>query len=231
MKTQSGLGGEIPRILKSNPLFAHMSEKSFEDLACASRLKRVAEGGTIFLQSDPPEAAYIVHTGNVEITLTSLDGRQLVINEMHPGDCFGELALVTGQPRSASAIAGDDTEVLIIPRRAFLEALEAEPHLTRRLLETTALRLSSSSEVESGLAFLDAQARVARLLLELDRQANGRQITISQEELASRTGLIRQTVAKTLGQWRRWGWIQTGRGRIHVLNCAALTRWVEEREK
>jgi CRP/FNR family transcriptional regulator, cyclic AMP receptor protein len=231
MKAQNIPAGKIAAIFKSNPLFSSLDQKALDALAHSSCLQKVAEGGVIFLQSDLPEAAYILRTGLVEITLTSSDGRQLVINEMHPGDCFGELSVVTGQPRSASAVARKACELLVIPRQAFLTVLETEPNLTRRLLETTALRLSSSSEFESGLAFLDAQARVARLLLDLHRQAGGGPLAISQEELADRTGLIRQTVAKTLGQWRRLGWIQTGRARIQVLDCAALEHWLRERVK
>jgi CRP/FNR family transcriptional regulator, cyclic AMP receptor protein len=222
---------EVIQILESNPLFSGLSASSLKALAHASRVMREMAGEMIFLRSDPPEAAYIVHTGSVQILLSSPDGRQLVINEMHPGDCFGELALVTGLPRSANAVAGENCELLLIPRHAFLEALENEPLLARRLLRTTALRLSSSSEFESGLAFLDAQTRIARLLLDLNRKSNGGRVNISQEELADRAGLIRQTVAKTLGQWRRNGWIKTGRSRIEVVDCRALEQllrdWVE----
>lgn len=99
----------------------------------------------------------------------------------------------------------------------------------RRLLETTARRLRTSSERESALAFLDAPARLARVLLDLDLQATDDGfITIGQEELAQHVGLARQTAAKTLGQWRRAGWLVTGRGKIVPLNRAALRRLAEE---
>jgi CRP-like cAMP-binding protein len=80
-----------------------------------------------------------------------------------------------------------------------------------------------SGKRESALAFLDAQARLARLLLELEEQEQHKgYVTISQDELAHRTGLIRQTVAKALGKWRRAGWLITGRGHILILNRKAL---------
>ena len=79
------------------------------------------------------------------------------------------------------------------------------------------------SKREGALAFMDAQARLARLLLELEEQEQDKgYVTISQDELAHRTGLIRQTVAKALGEWRRAGWLITGRGRILILNRKAL---------
>jgi len=106
----------------------------------------------IFCQADASEAAYVVRTGNISIVLLSADGREMIINEMHSGDVFGELGILTKKPRSTSAIA---------------------------------------------------QSRLARFLLELEEQEQRKgYITISQEELAHRTGLIRQTVAKALGKWR-----------------------------
>jgi len=123
------------------------------------------------------------------------------------------------------------SEVFVIPRDDFLAATEAEPKLMRRLLETTARRLRTSSERESALAFLDAPARLARVLLDLDLQATDDGfITIGQEELAQHVGLARQTAAKTLGQWRRAGWLVAGRGKIVLLNRAALRRLAEESE-
>ncbi|HEX9029391.1 MAG TPA: Crp/Fnr family transcriptional regulator, partial [Anaerolineales bacterium] len=99
-----------------------------------------------------------------------------------------------------------------------------------RILDITAKRLMHTSEFASALAFMDAQARLARVLLDLDRQNQKKgYITISQEELAQRSGLIRQTVAKTLSQWRRNGWLLTGRGNIVLLNRAALSNWFQER--
>jgi CRP-like cAMP-binding protein len=103
--------------------------------------------------------------------------------------------------------------------------MDNEPQLTRTLLEITANRLQVSGRRESALAFLDAQARLARLLLELEEQEQDKgYVTISQDELAHRTGLIRQTVAKALGKWRRAGWLITGRGRILILDRKALER-------
>jgi CRP-like cAMP-binding protein len=109
-------------------------------------------------------------------------------------------------------------------------ALEREPGMARRLLEVTAHRLSRASEFENSLAFLDANARLARVLLDLDEQNEARgYITVSQEELAQRAGLIRQTVARTLGLWRRNGWLLTGRGHIVLLDHNALRLWFKER--
>jgi CRP-like cAMP-binding protein len=100
------------------------------------------------------------------------------------------------------------------------------------MLNVATNRLFKAHLRESALAFLDAPARIARTLLEMDElDRNGEDkgyITLSQEELAQRTGLARQTVAHSLGQWRRHGWLLTGRGRIMILNRAALKRIEEQ---
>jgi CRP-like cAMP-binding protein len=223
MKAKGDAVAEILGVLAGIPLFSKISESSLLLLAREARFKLVQKGEILFFQSDPSETAYIVRAGNISIILNSPDGREMVINEMHGGDLFGELGILTKKSRSTSAIARTDSEVIVIPRQPFLRAVQNEPQLALRLLELTALRLQMSGKREGALAFMDAQARLARLLLELEEEQQDRgYVTISQEELAHHTGLIRQTVAKALGKWRRAGWLITGRGRILILNRKAL---------
>jgi CRP/FNR family transcriptional regulator, cyclic AMP receptor protein len=214
---------EIVKFLDSIPLFSRITDASAHSLANASKFQYFEKGEMIFCQSDPSEAAYVVHTGNISIVLLSLDGREMIINEMHSGDVFGELGILTRKPRSTSAIAQSHSQLLVIPRQVFLQIMDEDPYLARLVLEITANRLQMSGQRESALAFMDAQARLARLLLELDKQEQEKgYVTISQEELAQRTGLIRQTVAKALGKWRRAGWLITGRGHFLLLDRKAL---------
>jgi CRP/FNR family cyclic AMP-dependent transcriptional regulator len=229
MKSPAKPPSEAMSFLKSMPLFSGLGEASLLSLARAGRIVRVEKGQFIFFKSDPSEVVFIVWSGLVSIVLESPDGREMVINEMRPGDFFGEVGVLTNQPRSTSAIARTESQLMALPRQAFLGILEAEPAVARRILEMTANRLRNSSERESALAFLDAQARLARLLLQLEQQAPEKgYVTISQEELAQRTGQTRQTVAKALGRWRRAGWLITGRGHIMVLKRDALVQLEQE---
>jgi CRP/FNR family transcriptional regulator, cyclic AMP receptor protein len=223
MRSKGESAGEALRFLAGIPLFAKLGEGSLHALARGCRFKEAEKGEVLFFQSDDSDAAFVVKSGKVSIILNSSDGREMVINEMHSGDLFGELGILTKKNRSTSAIAHTKCELLMIPGEVFLDAVEDEPQLALRMLELTARRLQMSGKRESALAFLDAQARLARLLLELEEkeQAKG-YVTISQDELAHHTGLIRQTVAKALGKWRRAGWLITGRGRILILNRKAL---------
>lgn len=185
-------------------------------------------GELLFSQSDPAEAVYIVYSGCIALFLATPDGKELVINEMDPGDCFGELSLITHQPRSTSAAAREPSLIITIPSDRFMELLKDEPELMKRILELTAQRLRISSERESALAFLDSSARVARVLLLLEHQEGGEGlVTITQEVLAQHAGLARPTVTKILSQWRSAGWIETQRAKVIVLDRAALQRQLE----
>jgi CRP/FNR family cyclic AMP-dependent transcriptional regulator len=216
---------DLIAFLRHVPLFADLDEAALRVLARVARLKTLPRHTFLFHQDDPGDAAYVVRTGEVAILLTTEDGRELVINEMRPGDCFGELALLTNAPRSASAVARRDTELVVLPRAEFLAELENQPKLMRHVLDATAQRLRASTERERALAFLDAPARLARVLLDLDRAASDKgYVTLSQDELAQHIGVARQTTAKILGQWRRAGWIVTGRGKIVVLDRSALRK-------
>ncbi len=216
---------ETMQTLRSAPIFEGVSDGILSDFTNSSRIRALEKGEILFSQTDPADTVYIVRSGCISIFLATLEGRELVINEMHPGDCFGELSLITDQPRSTGALARESSEVISIPRDIFLKGLEAEPELMRRVLETTALRLRVSSERESALAFLDSSARIAKVLLQLDQQADKEGvINVTQEDLAQYVGLARQTVAQTLGQWRRVGWVETGRVRIVVKDREALER-------
>ena len=219
---------DILEFLGKNPLLSELSEASLNTLARECIFRHIEKGEILFFQSDNSDKAYIVRSGNISIILNSSDGREMVINEMHSGDLFGELGILTKKSRSTSAIARTDSELLVIPSRVLMKIIEKEPLLAIRILEITADRLQMSGKRESALAFLDAQARLARLLLELEEQEQDKgYVTISQEELAHHTGLIRQTVAKVLGKWRRAGWLITGRGRILILNRKELEQLEE----
>jgi len=218
------------KFFSSLPFLQEINRRSLERFVSACYTRVVDKDQVLFLQNEPGETVFVVRSGKIAIILTTPDGRELVINEMLPGDLFGDIAAILGQPRSACAIAREQSEVIIIPYEEFISILEREPMLIRHLLEVIAQRLRDSSEREIGLAFLAAPVRLARVLVQLSKQQQntGGLVEVSQDELAQHIGVMRQTVAKILGQWRRSGWIITGRGKIMLVNWEAIHSLAQE---
>ncbi len=215
--------------LKRTPLFAGLSDVSLTSLAQSLKVKDYEKGEVVFFEADAPEYVYFVQNGSVLIMLGNFDGHEMIINEMYPGDYFGELSILIKDAYTTTAMAHTDCRLVLMSGRDLLDWLDREPLLSRHLLESTALRLQKSTRRESALLFMDANARLAALLLELDERAQDRgYVTISQDELAQHTGLTRQTVAKILGKWRRAGWLLTGRGHIMLLDHNALVAASQE---
>lgn len=223
MKLSGASSAEVLEFLRVVPLFSKINGSTARNLATQCRFRQFDKGERIFHESDTAECAFLVRSGKISIILNSTDGRELVIDEMRPGDILGEVGLLTRTSHTASAVARTHCEVLALPRELFLRMIDDEPVLARRILDVTAHRLQRSAVRETALAFLDAQARLARYLLALEAEEHDKgYVTASQEDLARGTGLIRQTVAKVLGRWRRDGWLLTGRGRVLLLNRKAL---------
>ena len=155
--------------------------------------------------------------------LESEDGRQYIVARLGPGDHFGEMSLLDGEPRSATVTATTDTELLILRRDEFLQELEQHPPLMRQMLTALSRRLREADAQMAALAFGDTAARLARLLLQNAVPGpEGPVVEAVQEQLAGMAGTTRQTVGRIFGEWRRAGYIRTGRNITVLLQPKAL---------
>jgi len=215
--------------LAGTELFAGLSDRLVDVASQYGRVVDLDEGQILFTQAVQAHSFYVVWSGCISLFLSMPDGRELVINEMHPGDCFGELALLINQPRSAGAMARDPSTVVKFDRKTFTESIASEPELMRRLLEMTARRLSMSSDRESALAFLTSAGKIARALLMLQAESSHEGfVEATQAELGTYVGLARQTVARILGEWREDRIVETHRGWVEILDQEALVQLSQE---
>jgi len=148
-----------------------------------------------------------------------------VLNLIHAGEIFGEIALLDGRPRCASAEAVGDCELMVIDRRDFMPLVAREPQLALRLIELLCARLRRTSEQVEDITFLDLPARLAKTLLRLadgSRHAVSRTITLTQREIGDIVGMTRESINKQLRAWEGRDWISLRRGTIVVRDCAAL---------
>jgi len=214
-------------LLERNLLFRGLSPPTLEQIAQLCTRRTYARDAVIFSQSDPGDALFGVVTGRVRISASSAGGREVFLNIMEPGDTFGEIALLDGRPRTASASAMATSDLLIIARVQFLGLLAREPMLVEHLLRLLCTRLRWVSGFAEESALLPVAARLARRLLSLaklhghDTRA-GIELKVSQDEMARFLGLSRQIVNQYLQTWKAQHWVDLGRGRILILDSRAL---------
>jgi CRP-like cAMP-binding protein len=185
----------------------------------------------IFYQGDDGDAMYLVESGLVKISAESVDGQEAILTEVRPGETFGELALLDGAPRSATAMAIDDTVTLRLPRPAFDELLDTDATFPRRILEALAHELRRATHHVGELHFLDLPGRLASRLARMAREASPTETKevhlgrhYSQTELAAMIGGTRQSVNRYLGEFVAEGLIRMERDDIVVTDVVALER-------
>ena len=218
--------------LSAMPLFRGLDDDALESIARGLRTRRFRRGEVIFHLGDPGDALFIVSSGAVKITLPSETGDEAILATLRPGDFFGELALLDGAPRSATAAALEPTETLVLPRQRFRELIATEPVIRDALLASLARELRRLTLHVEELHFLDIAGRLAARLVRLaDEQgkslADGSvrlAAPLTQSDLAAMVGCTRQSVNKLLGLFVDDGYIRLDRDAIVILNREALTR-------
>jgi CRP-like cAMP-binding protein len=219
-------------IIERNRLFRGLHLKTIEQIAALASRRTYKSGAVVFMRGDPGDALYGVALGSVRISANSAGGKEVSLNVMEPGDTFGEIALLDGQPRTATATTLSATELIIVQRPQFIALLQQQPQLAVHLIELLCKRVRWTSEQVEDTSFLAAPARIAKRLISL-AQSHGRpapkgiQLKLSQEELAQFLGLSRQAVNKHLQVWKRKHWISLGRGSILVTNQEALLKFTQ----
>lgn len=216
-------------LLAGHFLLRHLEPEELKQLAASATLIRHRPNTTIFQKGDAGGSMMAVMRGRVKVCTYSADGRELVLNFIDRGQLFGEISLLDGQPRSADAVAIEDTELLTLDRGRLLPFLKAHPEISTRLIEVLCQRLRWTSEALEDALLRDAQARVARGLLRLatafgKQEASGLRldIKISQQQIGNLIGVSRESINKYIVEWGRAGYLTVSNGYITIVDREAL---------
>ena len=219
-------------LLQFNYLFRGLSKSAISSIAALATRRQFSKGTVVFSQGDEPDALYGIVAGKIRISASSQSGQEVFLSYMEPGDTFGEIAVMDGLPRTATATVVEDAALIMIQRSEFLRLLRNEPVLSLQLIELLCKRLRWTSELIEESAFLDGEARLAKRLLILStlhgrlNKANQIELSISQDDLAHFLGVSRQAVNQYLREWQRKSWVALGRNRITILDAEALQETV-----
>ncbi|HEY2401877.1 MAG TPA: Crp/Fnr family transcriptional regulator [Steroidobacteraceae bacterium] len=217
----------VQTILERNRLFRGLSAATIQQIAALAIRRPYEPDALVFSQGDPGDSLYGVVTGKVRISASTREGKEMFLNIMEPGDTFGEIALLDGNPRTATATTTATCELMIIPRAQFLALLQREPTVAIHLLQLLCQRIRWTSAQAEDSALLTVPNRLARRLLSLaklhgQQSPKGVQLIISQEEMGRFLGISRQAVNQYLQEWQAKGWVDVGRGKVTVLDESAL---------
>jgi CRP-like cAMP-binding protein len=202
------------------PAFAPLDAPVLERWASAARRTGFGRGRVIFVEGDPSDAVYLIVRGIVRIVRTELDGTETTLRLVRNGDVFGELAVLDGGPRSATAIAVRDVVAYRLPASAVLAELPAPGTVARTMLGWLVREARYDTERLVTERTDRLPCALARLVLDdpglLDR--------VNQGELASLLGVSRQSLNQTLRAWEREGLVRRAAPGSHVVETSELCR-------
>ncbi len=219
-------------LLKSVSLFADLEQGELERFSRVAVPRSFPAGTRVFHEGDRSDACYIVREGSFRVTREHSDGRAITLATLGPGEVFGELAMLDGDTRSASAEALSDGELLALPATDVRSLLARHPEISVKLVAALVRRLRAANERISRQSFQTVPSRVAGVLSQLVAESTGSgeagEVTIrmNQADLAQLAGTSRESVSRFLADLERAGIVRSGRGRVAVLDPAKLANYI-----
>jgi len=221
-------------MLRAVPYFAAMDADALRRLSAQVRAQKYEAGETVLLEGEPCQGLYFVMSGRVKAYKLSPDGREQVLRILGPGRTFNDVPVFDGGPNPGSVAAVEPSSIGMVPRAALLAFVEKHPHVATAVIRILASRLRALTLMVEDLSLRGVMARVAKLLLDCSRGhetviegGGGPCVRLTQHQIATLTGSVREVVQRALKTLEKEGAIRLARARIVVLDQAALERWSE----
>ncbi len=222
--------------LQTIPLFSSVSAPDRAEVAQRVSRHTYPQGAFLFHQDTPGSTLYMIEEGSVRVFGVGLTGQEHTLNTFGPGEIFGELSLIDGRPRSASAITMSASVVWILTQVDLNYLLERCSSLSKALLRLLAERVRTAASHAEAIIFQDVPGRLAYELLNL-AERHGRKtpvgtqidIPLTQTDLATIVGATRESVNKAMTFLRTRNFIQVDGVQITIADLEGLRRVLIER--
>ncbi|MDI1466348.1 Crp/Fnr family transcriptional regulator [Catellatospora sp. KI3] len=207
-------------------MFAGLEPEVRQRVIAAAVPRTFRKGQLLFVENDPGETLIVLKRGSVAVFRTSPTGERAVLSVLRPPDVLGEVSLLDGSARSASAEALEDCTALALSRGAFMELVHSNPRILDAVMRSLGALIRRLTEQNADHVFLDLPGRVAKTLVRLAGESQAPMITIelNQSQLAEMAGGSRQSVNQAIGSFASRGWLRTEGRRIVVMDVPALRR-------
>jgi CRP/FNR family transcriptional regulator, cyclic AMP receptor protein len=223
------------RIFGGCLLFSDLVEGESRSLGTRLRLKNFGPGETIFRMGDPGEAMMAVLSGSIKVSVSSPEGKEIILAILHPNDIIGEIAILDGRERTADAVALTEAQLAFLDRRDVIAFFDAHPRMWIRIVDVLCRRLRATNEHFADVALLPMSTRLAKSLIRLATAgAQGgksfRDIPMSQGELGKVVNASRETINKLLSEWKGKGIVSVEKGLVKITDAEALEKLAGRRE-
>jgi CRP/FNR family cyclic AMP-dependent transcriptional regulator len=216
----------MPVDLKGIPLFQGVSDADLGALAERTAVRSYPKQAIILNEGDESDSLYLVMSGRVKIYLADEHGKELILAIKGPGQYFGEMVL-DGDARSASVMTLEPSQFVILSRGDFRTFLLGHAEVALQLIENLIRVARGLNRSVRNLAMLDVYGRVARILLELAVERDGKLVIpekLTQKDIAARVGASREMINRILRDLTTGGYVSVQDGRI-TINKAPPQRW------
>jgi len=212
MSMTSTVRKDVLESLRAIPLFRRVSESDLEELATHLIERRFPKNATVVEEGLPGDYMYVIRKGRVKVTKASEDGREKIMNFLDAGAFFGDMALLGDETRSASVKTLEESILLALSRRDFIDLLRQSPDLALAVIEELANRLRETNEQARSLSFQGVEERTRNLferMARLDERGTGRMLTpaLTHQQIADMVGTSRETVTRAIKQLKESGWL------------------------
>ena len=214
----------VTSLLKQVSFFQDLSNGDLRKIFSIAGIKIYAPGQMVFAKEEIGNNFFIVKTGRIKIFTTVGGGKKKTFAFLKKGDFFGEMSLLGGRVRSASAQAVEESELFVISKKNFKRLIMENPEFALKLLHTLAERLQKCNKEIESMLFHNILGRLAEAILELskDKRTKPVKMAIDQNELAQYLGTTRVPVCRAINTLKRGGVIDYRRGELVILNQARL---------
>jgi len=214
----------VANIFKQVTFFSGLNNSELNKVLGIAGLKKYAPGQMVFAKEDLGNHFFIVKSGRIKIFTTVGASKKKTFAFLKKGDSFGEMSLLGGKVRSASAQSVEDSELFVISKKNFKRLILENPEFSLKILYTLADRLHKANKDVESMLFHNILGRLAEAILELskDKHTKPLKMAIDQNELAQYLGTTRVPVCRAINTLKRAGIIDYRRGELVILNQARL---------
>jgi CRP-like cAMP-binding protein len=180
------------------------------------------------MEGDLPNNTYYIKSGSVKTYKTNLDGKELITNLYKANDFFGFESLLENSPQKDSAIALEDSEIVIIPKHDFLTLLQSHRDVSNTFISLLCKKVAEKEEQLLNLAYNSVRQRTAEALLKMySHQDSKEALSVPREDLAKMVGTAPESVIRVLSDFKDEGLIEIISGKVKILSAAKLEQVVK----